>query len=117
MRIVNCFSVYKIPITFLYGTRREIDNWFKRNGHEPLRPSAAGNYRIYESGGGEKAIISLVKLGNAVSEISALAHEVIHVAVYTFGKVGIPIRDPDEEPFTYFVESIIHQCLTGIRSK
>jgi hypothetical protein len=80
-----------------------------------LNDTAAGNYRIYPSRDGHSGLISLVKSSGAIAEICALLHEVVHCAVYTFGKIGIPITDNNEEPFCYYVESIMHQCLDGIK--
>lgn len=115
--VVRCFSVYKIPLTLLYGTRKEINRWLSRHDLDPLNATAAANYRIYPDldNGGHSGLISLIKSRGAIAEIGALVHEIVHCAVYTFGKVGIAITDNEEEPFCYYVESILHQCLDGIR--
>lgn len=115
--VVKCFSVYKIPITLIYGTRKECNRWLKKHDLDPMHDTAAANYRIYpdkDEGGGQTGLISLIQKSSPVDEICALLHEVIHCAVYTFEKVDIPITDLHEEPFCYFVESIMHQALTGI---
>lgn len=118
---VHCFSIYKIPLQLNYGTREELNRYMKRNNFDPLNDTAAANYRIYP----EKVhvderhycLISLVKASSGISEICNLLHEVLHYAIYTFGQIEIPVTDLHEEPFCYFVESMMHQCLEGIKNK
>ena len=118
--VVRCSSPYKVPVTLLYGTRKEINAWLSKRAKTPLNETAVANCSVYSSnddGKGEWIILSLIKHAGAVFEICALVHEVTHCAVFTFDRVGIPIEEKNDEAFAYYVENLTYQCLDGIKHK
>lgn len=114
-------NVYNRAVTMLVGTADEINRALKRDcppteTHEDLRTDAAAYWRVFREDGYEADYLCLVRDGNprarlTASEISFLAHEVMHHTSHALRTAGLDLSRKTDEAYCYYLGWMLKQCL------
>lgn len=108
---VDC-NILPTPNIRLFHTREKLARFLDRFGIpcEPDKFADAETWTFDFDGEAYAAVLyeSDIKR-SCVDDVSLLAHEAVHVALYTFGCIGE--SEPAEEEMCYMVQCILHSLV------
>lgn len=112
-------DVYNRCLTFMYGSREQIDKAMVRrhSGYENCKRQALGRWLCWENDktGYQSDYILLIREGLLHSQFACLAHEAFHFVSHTLRQAGMPLANDSEEAYSYYLGDIIERCLRNMR--
>lgn len=113
-------DLYNRCLTFMYGTKDQIDKAMARiekEHYEPMLERNRAKYQVYVHNSFQADYILLRSDIPVGERYPVLAHEVFHFVHMSLQTAGVRLTDDSEEAYAYYISDIMERCLNAIERK
>ena len=101
--IIGSYKSYQDYINKRFGLNDEVEQKY-----------FGGETQTLESSKEYVSVIWLPRFNASVDSYGTLAHECLHVAIRAMDRLGIPIREDNQEPIAYYFEFLFTELLSRL---
>ena len=117
LKIEIVSELYGLKTVLIVGSYKDYQDYInKRFGlnEDSKQKFYGGETQTLENSKEYLSVIWLPRFNSYVDSYGTLAHECLHVAIRAMDRLGIPIKEDNQEPIAYYFEFLFTELLSRL---